>query len=98
MKHAQDEAPRITSTDSLIPTRVWGFDGCGAMWTFYSDRQPAMESAMDNRIHELEVYEAFLLDNSRRHEMGYPSITFNQFLECVNHPTHCVPDDLDCKE
>lgn len=68
------------------------------MWTFYSDREQAIESAMDNRVHELEVYEAFLLDNTRRHEMGYPPITFKQFLECVNHPTHCVPEDMDCME
>ncbi|MHA1925392.1 MAG: hypothetical protein ACXABV_03680 [Candidatus Thorarchaeota archaeon] len=98
MKHAQDEVPHQTSTDSLMPTRVWGFEGCGAMWTFYSDMQHAIESAMDNRVHELEVYEAFLLDNTRRHEMGYPSSAFNQFLECVNHPTHCVPDNMDCNE
>jgi hypothetical protein len=98
MKHAQDEAPRQASADTLMPARVWGFEGCGAMWTFYSDRQQAMESAMDNRIHELEVYEAFLLDNARRYDMGYPTITSNQFLECVNHPTHCVSDDIDFRE
>ncbi|MHA2021597.1 MAG: hypothetical protein ACW96N_07775, partial [Candidatus Thorarchaeota archaeon] len=92
-----DEAPHQTSADSLMPTKVWGFEGCGAMWTFYSDRQQAMKSAMDNRIHELEVYDAFLLDNARRHDLGYPRIAFDQFLECVNHPTHCVPDDIDCK-
>ncbi|MHA2005435.1 MAG: hypothetical protein ACW960_15300 [Candidatus Thorarchaeota archaeon] len=44
------------------------------------------------------VPEAYLLDNERRHDMGYPHITFNQFLECVNHPTQCVPDDTDCEE
>ena len=96
MKHTQDEAPHQTGTDSLVPGRVWGFEGCGAMWTFYSDKEEAIESARDNRVHELEVYEAFLLDGTRRHEMGYSSITFNQFLECVNHPTQCVPDDADC--
>ena len=96
MKHAQDKTPHQTSTDSLVPKRVWGFEGCGAMWTFFPNKQQAIDSAMENRIHELEVYEAFLFDNTRRHEMGYPSITFDQFLECVNHPTHCVPDDSDC--
>jgi hypothetical protein len=98
MKHAQDKAPHQTSTDSPVPERIWGFEGCGAMWTFYSDREQAIESAMDNRVHELEVYEAFLLDNTRRHEMGYPPIIFKQFLDCVNHPTHCVPEDMDCME
>lgn len=98
MKHTQDDASQQTSTESLIPARVWGFEGCGAMWTFYSEKKQAIESAKDNRVHELEVYEAYLLDNERRHDMGYPPITFNQFLECVNHPTQCVPDDTDCEE
>ncbi len=99
MNHAQDEkeSQQTRTTPSLL-TIVWGFEGCGAMWTFYSDRNHALESAMDNRIHELEIYEAFLLDNTRRHEMGYPPITFDQFLECVNHPTQCIPDDIDCKD
>ncbi|MFW9966388.1 MAG: hypothetical protein ACFFEA_04475 [Candidatus Thorarchaeota archaeon] len=57
MNHTQDE-PQQTRTDSLMPTRVWGFEGCGAMWTFYSDRKLAMRAAMGNRVHELEVYEA----------------------------------------
>ena len=98
MKHAQDKAPHQTSTDYPVLKRVWGFEGCGAMWTFYSDREQAIESGKDNRVHELEVYEAFLLDNTRRHEMGYPTITFKQFLDCVNHPTHSVPEDMDCME
>ncbi|MHA2141044.1 MAG: hypothetical protein ACXADC_12425 [Candidatus Thorarchaeota archaeon] len=99
MKHAPDEeGTQQTRGVALMPKHVWGFEGCGAMWTFYSDRKEAIESAMDNRVHELEVYEAFLLDNSRRHEMGYPPITFDQFLECVNHPIQCAPDDIDCQE
>jgi hypothetical protein len=81
-----------------MPTKVWGFEGCGAMWTIFSERELALDAAIHNRVHELEVYEAYLLDNERRHDMGYPSITFEQFLECVNHPMHCVPDGKDCKE
>jgi len=81
-----------------MPTKVSGFEECGAMWTFYSERELALETAIHNQVHELEVYEAYLLDNERRHDMGYPSITFEQFLECVNHTMHCVPDGKDCKE
>jgi len=49
-------------------------------------------------VHELEVYEAFRLDNERRSDMGYPSITFDQFLQCVNHQNCCVSDGMDCKK
>jgi hypothetical protein len=98
MKHAQDEASDQTSADNMNPARVWGFEGCGAMWAFYSERNQAMKSAKDNRIHELEIYEAYLLDNTRRDEMDHPPITFDQFLECVNHPAICASDDIECKE
>jgi hypothetical protein len=98
MKHTQDNSPHETDTESLAPKRVWGYEGCGAMWTFYSVREQAIESAIDSRVYELEVYEAFLLDNTRRHEMGYPPITFEQFLDCVNHPIHCVTEAMECME
>ncbi|MFW9845456.1 MAG: hypothetical protein ACFFD6_01805 [Candidatus Thorarchaeota archaeon] len=79
-----------------VPLKVWGFEGCGAMWTFYTDQKRAQQAAQKNQVHEMEIEEAYFLDTTRRREMGYPAITFEQFLECIEQPPTCATDDPQC--
>lgn len=89
-KNYSRHAPRT------IPDRVWGFEGCGAMWTFYESEEDALESAQENLVFEFKIEEAWSRDNVRRGELGFPSISFGQFLDCIRIPEKCYPTDPDC--
>ena len=75
---------------------VWGFEGCGAMWTFFSLKKDAEASAGDNSIYNFSVEEAFALDNLRRKDLGFETITFSQFIDCIDASSSCVPPDAEC--
>ncbi|MFQ5831643.1 MAG: hypothetical protein ACE5H4_02980 [Candidatus Thorarchaeota archaeon] len=79
-----------------IPEVVWGFEGCGAMWTFYEYEADALESSEENRVFEFTIEEAWARDNARRGELGFPSISFDQFLDCIRMHESCYPTDPDC--
>lgn len=76
--------------------KVWGYEGCGAMWTFFYDSKQAIDSARGEEVHEFSIEDAFILDNNRRAEMGFEKITFEQFLECLSVPTKCQVNDTEC--
>jgi len=85
---------RITKSEES----VWGFEGCGAMWSFFSKQERAIEHAGTNRVHEFNVEKAHILDNRRRQELGAPAISFDKFVECVDHTLSCIPSNADCDE
>ena len=74
-----------------VTERVWGFEGCGAMWTFYSSHDVALRSAGENPVYDFTLEEAFELDNARRTELGFKKITFQQFLDCIDLSGSCIP-------
>ncbi len=83
-------------TQLKIITKVWGFEGCGAMWTFRSDENEALRSAGENPVQEFLVEEAFQLDNQRRQELGFDRITFQQFVDCIDTSGKCSIFDDEC--
>ncbi len=84
-------------SSQTIPDKVWGFEGCGAMWTFYEREEDALESAQENLVSEFTIEVAWTRDNARRGELGFPAISFDQFLECVRMHERCYPADSDCE-
>ncbi len=76
--------------------KVWGFEGCGAMWTFFSKREQALKAAGKNQIYDFTLAEASELDNQRRQELGFVRITLRQFLDCIDGAS-CVPDRQGCQ-
>ncbi|MDF1538189.1 MAG: hypothetical protein P1Q69_04735 [Candidatus Thorarchaeota archaeon] len=77
---------------------VWGFEGCGAMWTFFSNQRDALKHAGTNEVLRFEVEEAHVLDNRRRQELGAPAISFDKFSDCIDHTLSCIPPEIDCEE
>lgn len=77
---------------------IWGFEGCGAMWTFFSDKEKALKHAGTNEVHQFEVDEAHILDNLRRQELGASAISFDKFVECIDHTLSCIPSEIDCEK
>jgi hypothetical protein len=75
---------------------VWGYEGCGAMWTFFSDNKKALDLARGEEVHEFSIEDAYILDNARRVEMGFDKITFEEFLDCLSEPSHCQKDETEC--
>ncbi|MHA1959118.1 MAG: hypothetical protein ACW99U_02740 [Candidatus Thorarchaeota archaeon] len=71
---------------------LFGFEGCGSMWSFYSSKELAERFAQGSDILEFSIEEASELDNARREELGYPRIKFEQFLDCIRHPETFPPD------
>ncbi len=66
------------------------------MWTFFSDQEKALKYASENQVYKFELEEAHDMDNKRRQELGSFAITFEQFLECVDHTASCSPFEYDC--
>ncbi len=79
-----------------IPHLVYGFEGCGAMWTFYEHETDALESAQENQVFEFTIEDAWARDNARRDELGFSRISFEQFLDCIKTREQCHPTDPDC--
>ena len=77
---------------------VWGFEGCGAMWAFFSKQENAMAHAGTNQVHGFDMEEAHIMDNRRRLELGAPAISFDKFEECIDHTLSCIPPEIDCEE
>ncbi|MHA1906695.1 MAG: hypothetical protein ACW98Y_05335 [Candidatus Thorarchaeota archaeon] len=77
---------------------IWGFEGCGSMWTFFSDQKRANKHAGENQVYEFGLAEAHMLDNRRRQELGSVAISFELFLECIDHTASCSPFEYDCEE
>ncbi|TFG11237.1 hypothetical protein EU537_12945 [Candidatus Thorarchaeota archaeon] len=69
--------------------KVWGFEGCGCMWTFFKNRDMACSNAGDNTVWEVTLERAYELDNKRRQELDFDKITLEEFKECVDHPMYC---------
>jgi hypothetical protein len=82
--------------DRKATEQVWGFEGCGAMWTFYTNRDAALKSSGENPIYDFTLEEAFELDRIRRTELGFNEITFQQFLDCIDVSASCVPANQEC--
>lgn len=78
------------------PKTVWGYEGCGAMWTFFADSKKSLNLARGEEVHEFSIEDAYILDNSRRVEMGFAKITFDEFLDCLNEPAQCQTDESEC--
>ncbi|MHA2206362.1 MAG: hypothetical protein ACXABC_10920 [Candidatus Thorarchaeota archaeon] len=62
---------------------LWGFEGCGSMWSFYRDSALAQQAAQGQELLELDIAQAFVLDNRRRIELGSITIRFEEFLDCI---------------
>ena len=75
---------------------VWGYEGCGAMWTFFSSKKDAEASAGDNSVYNFSLAEAFELDNQRRKELGFERVSFSQLIDCIDASSSCTPSDTDC--
>jgi hypothetical protein len=88
--------PGMMDESRDVPSILWGFEGCGSMWTFYSSKELAEASAQENEALEFQTEEAFELDNARREELGYPRISFDQFLDCIRLPATCPPGNGEC--
>ena len=84
--------------ESRTLDHVWGFEGCGSMWTFFSNKKTAQKHAGTNQVFEFDLYQAHMLDNKRRTELGSVAINFEQFLECIDHTASCSPFEYDCEE
>lgn len=74
---------------------VWGFEGCGAMWSFFSKQEIAIKHAGTNQVHGFDLKKAHILDNRRRLELGAPAISFDKFVECVDHTLICIPPEIE---
>ncbi len=53
------------------------------MWSFYRDVSQARFAAQDQELFELDIAQAFVLDNRRRVELGSRAIRFEEFLDCI---------------
>ncbi|MCK5240318.1 MAG: hypothetical protein KAR33_12250 [Candidatus Thorarchaeota archaeon] len=84
--------------DSKDLEHIWGFEGCGSMWTFFSDQESALKHAGTNQVFKFGLEDAHALDNKRRKELGSVAITFKLFLECIDHTASCSPFEYDCND
>ena len=69
--------------------KVWGYEGCGCMWTFFTDCKAAYAKAGENTVLEATLENAYDLDSRRRQELGFHKITLEEFKECIDHPMYC---------
>ncbi|MFW9908272.1 MAG: hypothetical protein ACFFEF_06835 [Candidatus Thorarchaeota archaeon] len=77
---------------------IWGFEGCGAMWSFFSKQESALRHAGENEVYSFRIHEAFDLDNRRRLELGYSRISLEQFYECIDLGESCSLAEDECIE
>ncbi len=66
------------------------------MWTFFSEKKTAEESAGENSVYDFSLDEAFELDNQRRKELGFEKVTFSQFIDCIDASSSCARPDIEC--